>query len=156
MILFIKKRHPDDPTWTTSEGWVDRLALEVRIRDLRQHIRKNRELLNTVSGAKLEIMRLIEEGDNTPELNMRKAKLMQQEINLVNRLNRYLGAWTEQKLAVLNMDQRARNMMDDFDLGLRTTLSPDTELDVLKLTMEEADEVGKDDDGGEEDPHEES
>ena len=152
MMRHIRQRHPDDPLWTSSEGWIDRLGIEVRIKELREQIGTCKDRLSQVTGAKIEIMRLIEESGNTPELNMRKAKLMQQEINWINRLNRYLGAWTEQKFQVLDMDQRTKNTMDDFDLGMRTTLTPETTFDVLELTMEEDDGVGEDDNGGEEDP----
>ena len=145
MARYIRLRHPDDPLWTSREGWIDRLALEIRITKLRILIAKLKELLATVTGARLEVKNMIEEYE-TPELKKREMMLRQQELNWVNRLNRYLGAWTEQKLAVLNMDQRTQNTMDDFDLGSRVTLAPDTVTDVLDLT-EDDDEVGEDDNG---------
>ncbi len=154
MMRYIRIRHPDDPLWTSKEGWVDRLAIEMRVTTLTKKITELKEILATVTGARLEVVHMLEEYE-TPELKKREVLIRQAELNWINRLNRYMGAWTEQKLAILNMDQRPRNTLDDFNLGSRLTLTDDEVTNVLDLT-EDDDEVEEDYNGGQEDTPDEA
>ena len=105
----------------SDKGWLDRISLEFRHKELTDEVNHIKEDLLTVQGAKAEAkLTLINENldaETTDHMATRGLDLLAKEIYLSNELNYVLGSRTQCKWFLLNIDMRQPNQIDEKEFG---------------------------------------